>query len=499
MASSDQSRAPPTPLLEQFANSVPHILASLKALEEKESAQQLEIDRLKQERDVLRLKVPHDWDGEREIMDQRVRHFEDLERLTESVTLVAQRVKPLKERGYTLKHDSNENLKMALKQLEEQKRIVLEGENFRKKLHNTIMELKGNIRVFCRVRPWLADEDEAPAVSYPTAIESLGRGIVLLQNGQNHHFTFDRVFHHEASQEDVFVEISELVESALNGYKVCIFAYGQRGSGKTYTMMGRPDAPEQKGLIPRSLEQIFQTSQSLEAKGWTYRMQVSMLEIYNEEIRDLLSTRGADLAKTAHEKQYTIHHDADGNAHVSGLTIVDVSSINQASFLLQQAAHSRSVGKTDMNEQSSRSHFVCTLRISGENENTKQEVKGVLNLIDLAGSERLSRTGATGERLKETQAINKSLLSLSCVMSALANKEDHVPFRNSKLTYLLQPCLGGECKTLMLVNVAQDSSSIGETTCSLRFASTVHMCEGIPRRQMTMKNMQPCLVYRGQP
>ncbi|KAA8526931.1 hypothetical protein F0562_008840 [Nyssa sinensis] len=381
---------------------------------------------------------------------------------------------------------------------------IIEGEKLRKKLHNTILELKGNIRVFCRVRPLLPDDSvgtEGKVISYPTTTEALGRSIDLIQNGQKHSFTFDQVFMPDASQEDVFVEISQLVQSALDGYKVCIFAYGQTGSGKTYTMMGRPGSPDQKGLIPRSLEQIFQTRQSLLPQGWKYEMQVSMLEIYNETIRDLLSTNRSysDMSRTENGvtgKQYAIKHDANGNTYVSDLTVVDVHSSKEVSFLLDQAAQSRSVGKTQMNEQSSRSHFVFTLRISGVNESTEQQVQGVLNLIDLAGSERLSKSGSTGDRLKETQAINKSLSSLSDVIFALAKKEDHVPFRNSKLTYLLQPCLGGDSKTLMFVNVSPDPSSLGESLCSLRFAARVNACEiGIPRRQTNMRSLDSRLSY----
>ncbi|KAL0876860.1 hypothetical protein Bca101_026565 [Brassica carinata] len=381
---------------------------------------------------------------------------------------------------------------------------LFEGEVLRKKLHNTILELKGNIRVFCRVRPLLPDDggrQEASVIAYPTSSESLGRGIDVVQSGNKHPFTFDKVFDHGASQEEVFFEISQLVQSALDGYKVCIFAYGQTGSGKTYTMMGRPEMTEQKGLIPRSLEQIFKTSQSLSAQGWKYKMQVSMLEIYNESIRDLLTTNRTIAIEAVRAdsstcgRQYAITHDVNG-IHVSDLTIIDVCSIAQISSLLQHAAQGRSVGKTHMNEQSSRSHFVFTLRISGVNESTEQQVQGVLNLIDLAGSERLSKSGATGERLKETQAINKSLSALSDVIFALAKKEDHVPFRNSKLTYLLQPCLGGDSKTLMFVNISPDPSSTGESLCSLRFAARVNACEiGIPRRQTSSKLIDNRLSY----
>ncbi|XVF04009.1 hypothetical protein REPUB_Repub05bG0043500 [Reevesia pubescens] len=385
--------------------------------------------------------------------------------------------------------------------LEDAEFKLIEGEKLRKKLHNTILELKGNIRVFCRVRPQLPDEsssNQGKVFSYPTSMEYLGRGIDMMQNGQKHSFTFDQVFMPDASQEEVFVEISQLVQSAMDGYKVCIFAYGQTGSGKTYTMMGKPGQPEEKGLIPRSLEQIFQTKQALQPQGWRYEMQVSMLEIYNETIRDLLSTSrdASRIENGVAGKQYTIKHDANGNTQVSDLTIVDVQSSREVSFLLDRAAHSRSVGKTQMNEQSSRSHFVFTMRITGVNESTEQQVQGVLNLIDLAGSERLSKSGSTGDRLKETQAINKSLSSLADVIFALAKKEDHVPFRNSKLTYLLQPCLSGDSKTLMFVNISPEPSSAGESLCSLRFAARVNACEiGTPRRQLNIRTSDSRLSY----
>uniref|UniRef100_A0A0E0FXZ0 Kinesin-like protein n=1 Tax=Oryza nivara TaxID=4536 RepID=A0A0E0FXZ0_ORYNI len=400
-----------------------------------------------------------------------------------------------------------EDLQLRLEEAEQQ---ILDGENLRKRLHNTILvlslklflvfcvssvvaktlalqELKGNIRVFCRVRPLLPNE--SGVVAYPKSGENLGRGIELTHNAQMYSFTFDKVFEQSASQEDVFIEISQLVQSALDGYKVCIFAYGQTGSGKTYTMMGNPELHDQKGLIPRSLEQIFQTSQALISQGWKYKMQASMLEIYNEAIRDLLATNRTTVQDGGASK-YSIKHDANGNTHVSDLIIVDVLSINEVSSLLKRAAQSRSVGRTQMNEESSRSHCVFTLRIFGVNEGTDQQVQGVLNLIDLAGSERLNKSGATGDRLKETQAINKSLSCLSDVIFSIAKKEEHVPFRNSKLTYLLQPCLGGDSKTLMFVNLSPEVSSTGESICSLRFAARVNSCEiGIPRRQTQVRSL----------
>ncbi|CAN6236341.1 unnamed protein product [Urochloa humidicola] len=396
--------------------------------------------------------------------------------------------------------EQKEKIKYLEERLAHAESQIVEGDELRKKLHNTILELKGNIRVFCRVRPLLRfDGDsngaEGASISFPTSVESNGRAIDLMNQGQKLSFSYDKVFDHNASQEDVFVEISQLVQSALDGYKVCIFAYGQTGSGKTYTMMGRPGI-DQKGIIPRSLEQIFKTSQSLESQGWEYSMQASMLEIYNETIRDLLAPGRPNSFEMTPSKQYTIKHDSHGNTTVSDLTIIDVYGIADVTTLLEKASQSRSVGKTQMNEQSSRSHFVFSLKISGSNENTGQHVQGVLNLIDLAGSERLAKSGSTGDRLKETQSINKSLSALSDVIFAIAKGDDHVPFRNSKLTYLLQPCLGGDSKTLMFVNISPEASSVGETICSLRFASRVNACEiGIPRRQTQARSFDSRLSY----
>ncbi|KAL1537899.1 Kinesin-like protein KIN-14C [Salvia divinorum] len=423
--------------------------------------------------------------------------MEQIRRLQEQLAFAEKKLK-LSNMSATETRSEFEEQKTFISELEDRladaELKITEGEKLRKKLHNTILELKGNIRVFCRVRPFLSDDGvgtDTRVISVPSSTESMGRGIDVTQNGQKLSFNFDKAFMPDTSQQEVFVEISQLVQSALDGYKVCIFAYGQTGSGKTYTMMGKPESPDQRGLIPRTLEQVFETRQVLQAQGWKYEMQVSMLEIYNETIRDLLTPNksSSDASRQENGKQYNIKHDANGNTHVSDLTVMDVRSSKEVSYLLDRAAQSRSIGKTQMNEQSSRSHFVFTLRITGFNESTDQQVQGVLNLIDLAGSERLSKSGVTGDRLKETQAINKSLSSLSDVIFALAKKEEHVPYRNSKLTYLLQPCLGGDSKTLMFVNVSPDPSSVGESLCSLRFAARVNACEiGVPRRQTSLKS-----------
>src|SRR5579859_6315532 len=278
--------------------------------------------------------------------------------------------------------------------------------------------------------------------------------------------TFLQVFTPKSANDEIFEEISQLVQSALDGYNVCIFAYGQTGSGKTYTMSSPKD-----GMIPQAVHQIYSVSESLKDKGWTYTMEGSFLEIYNENINDLLGK-----AEEMDKKKHEIKHDTQrGKTTVTDLTSVKLVSSEIVSQLLERASGNRSVAATKANERSSRSHSVFILKLSGTNSITGESSEGVLNLIDLAGSERLVHSQSTGERLKETQAINKSLSCLGDVIYALGNAKEggHVPYRNSKLTYLLQYSLGGNSKTLMFVNVSPLKQHLSETLCSLRFATKV--------------------------
>ncbi|KAF9960897.1 kinesin-like nuclear fusion protein [Mortierella alpina] len=361
---------------------------------------------------------------------------------------------------------------------------IREEETIRRRLHNTIQELKGNIRVFCRVRPVSSSESASKAetttalIKYP---DQEGREIEFSHSTESargsqiekvYPFTFDKVFQPSSKQEDVFEEISQLVQSALDGYNVCIFAYGQTGSGKTHTMEGPLNASmESMGMIPRSVLQIYETAKALETKGWKYTMEGQYVEIYNESINDLLGSDGLDATR-----KHEIRHGPNGKTTITDITTVVLTSPEKVAALLKKAANNRSVGSTQMNERSSRSHCVFTLRLAGKNSITDESSEGVLNLIDLAGSERLSQSGATGDRLRETQAINKSLSCLGDVIYAIANKDPHVPYRNSKLTYLLQNSLGGNSKTLMFVNISPLMSNFNETLCSLRFATKVNSC-----------------------
>ncbi|KAI9804085.1 MAG: hypothetical protein M1825_001486 [Sarcosagium campestre] len=364
-------------------------------------------------------------------------------------------------------------------------------ETLRRILHNQVQELKGNIRVFCRVRPWLqAEAVDAAKISFPDA-DKEGRELEVLGyeeksslghvSRKRNAFAFDRIFNPESSNQEIFEEISQLVQSALDGYNVCIFCYGQTGSGKTHTMSS------DDGMIPRAVQQIYETAKGLEEKGWSYTMEGSFLEVHNENLNDLLGR-----AEEFDKKKLEIKHDqARGKTHVTGLTAVNLDCPSKVEAILRKAATNRSVAATKANERSSRSHSVFILRLVGVNKTTGEQSEGTLNLVDLAGSERLSQSGATGERLKETKNINRSLSCLGDVIGALGQGKDgaHIPYRNSKLTYLLQFSLGGNSKTLMFVMISPLQAHLNETLTSLKFATKVHNTHiGTAKRQSKVKD-----------
>lgn len=374
----------------------------------------------------------------------------------------------------------------------------------RRKLHNTIQELKGNIRVFARVRGGTQPNE---SFSYPDLLD--GRAIDVIgpattsatgrEEKKKHSFTFDKVFPPPTGQEEIFGEISQLVQSALDGYRVCIFAYGQTGSGKTYTMEGPGERGTgmisgERGMIPRAVQQVVATSRAMKEQGWDFQLEAQFLEIYNDELRDLLAppsdydkrvkvTPGGGEKRECAAPRHEIKHESDGRTMVTNVTVVPVLDESTVFHCLQTAARNRTSASTKMNERSSRSHHVFSLRITGTNTQSSHSIFGELNLIDLAGSERLNASGVTGERLKETQHINSSLSALSNVISALAAKKAHIPYRDCKLTFLLQNALGGDGKTLMFVNLSPDVEHVKETLCSLRFAAKVNSCEIGPARK----------------
>uniref|UniRef100_A0A8C1D573 Kinesin-like protein n=1 Tax=Cyprinus carpio carpio TaxID=630221 RepID=A0A8C1D573_CYPCA len=314
------------------------------------------------------------------------------------------------------------------------------GEMERRKLHNTIQELKGNIRVFCRVRPLLTGKQSDILHIQLPAHDNKALTLAKMEEShtgrtadtqKSYNFSFDRVFGPRAAQREVFEEISLLVQSALDGYNVCCFAYGQTGSGKTFTMEGS-DLEELWGVIPRAVQQIF--------------------------------------------KPFLCWKISGNEITVTNLTYQKVNNEDEVHNLIMLANQNRSTARTGMNDHSSRSHSVFQLDIEGQNSDRGTKCKSTLCLVDLAGSERVQKSQSQGDRFKEMTAINSSLTNLGIVIAALANKDSFVPYRNSKLTYLLQNCLGGNSKTLMFVNISPEEESFSESLNSLRFASKVNDC-----------------------
>uniref|UniRef100_J3LJ82 Kinesin motor domain-containing protein n=1 Tax=Oryza brachyantha TaxID=4533 RepID=J3LJ82_ORYBR len=288
----------------------------------------------------------------------------------------------------------------------------------RKKLHNIVQETKGNIRVFCRCRPLSKDETSS---GYKCAVDFDGAkdgDIAVVTGGTaKKSFKFDRVYMPTDNQ-------------VLDGYNVCIFAYGQTGTGKTFTMEG---TERNRGVNYRTLEELFKIAEERK-ETVTYNLSVSVLEVYNEQIRDLL-------ASSPSSKKLEIKQAGEGSHHVPGIVEAKVENIKEVWDVLQAGSNARAVGSNNVNEHSSRSHCMLCIMVRAKNLMNGECTRSKLWLVDLAGSERLAKTDVQGERLKEAQNINRSLSALGDVISALATKNSHIPYRNSKLTHLLQDSL----------------------------------------------------------
>ncbi|MCJ1310618.1 Kinesin heavy chain [Agyrium rufum] len=275
-------------------------------------------------------------------------------------------------------------------------------------------------------------------------------------------FTFDRVFDTQSRQSDVFdFSIRPTVDDILNGYNGTVFAYGQTGAGKSYTMMGADiDDDVTKGVIPRIVEQVF--ASILASPGnIEYTVRVSYMEIYMERIRDLLQPQNDNLP---------IHEEKSRGVYVKGLLEIYVSSVQEVYEVMRRGGAARAVAATNMNQESSRSHSIFVLTITQKNVETGSAKSGQLFLVDLAGSEKVGKTGASGQTLEEAKKINKSLSALGMVINSLTDgKSTHIPYRDSKLTRILQESLGGNSRTTLIINCSPSSYNDAETISTLRF------------------------------
>lgn len=280
---------------------------------------------------------------------------------------------------------------------------------------------------------------------------------------QQYQFKFDNVLSN-ASQEDVYETCAaDVLQHAFEGYNGTIMCYGQTGAGKTFTMTGNRTNFAQRGIIPRLLTQLFMEIKK--RTDMTCSVQISYLEIYNENLYDLL-----DISTQPHE--INVYETAAGRVHISGLRCVPVSSEAEALALLFEGDSSRVIGEHQLNRESSRSHSIFSVGLTMKSRGEEgQQGASRVHLVDLAGSERVSKTKSEGLVLREAGQINKSLSILEQVILALSDRgRDHVPYRSSKLTQVLRDSLGGNCRTVMVANVWSDTAQVEETLSTCRFA-----------------------------
>ncbi|CAD8107920.1 unnamed protein product [Paramecium primaurelia] len=334
------------------------------------------------------------------------------------------------------------------------------------------------VKVIVRMRPFNQREKENG--SKPCVLVNEDTNSLELRNSQDNelkNFTYDYVFGAETPQLQIYQKTAfNLVESVADGYNGTIFAYGQTGCGKTFTMIGDPTNENMKGIIPRTFDQIISLINNNSDSNKKFLLRCSYIEIYNEEIHDLLS-------KDVKQK-YELKEGQQG-VFIKDLNIVVVRTTQEMDKYMQIGTQNRSVGATAMNKESSRSHCIFTVYIEcslTDSKGNERITAGKLNLVDLAGSERQSKTQATGDRLKEATKINLSLSALGNVISALVDgKTSHIPYRDSKLTRLLQDSLGGNTKTIMIAAISPSDFNYDETMSSLRYASRAKMIKNQPK------------------
>jgi len=406
-------------------------------------------------------------------------------------------------------------------------------------LLSRMQKMRGNILVCCRIRPAL--EHDRLGLEDTPSVAPLSSEEVSFQNEKTktvRPFAFDRVFAPTTTQSQLNNEIAALgiAESVVGGSNACIMAYGQTGSGKTFTMDGPEDNP---GVNGRTIKRVFELTQMLESSGQSsYKVRLAMMEIYNEEVRDLLASGVPDARKESSSRSGRTSAGSGSlspsrNSGMNGMSdAFETSSVASAATSVTQSSKragsesarnpmrarlglpevhwvtcdstrrvdevlrvgraNRSTAATDLNLHSSRSHLIIILEVVGtSSEDVLVNVTGQLYLVDLAGSERVSKSNVEGTRLDETKHINRSLAALGDVMEALDSKDRnrHVPYRNSKLTHVLQPVLGGSSRTVMILTVPPTPSSAQETLFSLQFAARARNIElGPAKRQVQVKS-----------
>ena len=345
------------------------------------------------------------------------------------------------------------------------------------------MSNPANVNVICRFRPMndlekTSGNEQICDFTSPTSLTFHSS-----REKNVYRFNFDRIFPPSSTQQDIYdFGVKGIIDSVLDGYNGTVLAYGQTSSGKTYTMQGEMDEERRQGIIPRMINHVFKHIYSNE--GTDFMIKVSMIEIYQEKIRDLFDVSRVNL---------NIREDSIKGIYVDGATERYVGAPNDVLNLLEIGSANRAQAATNMNEHSSRSHSIFILTINQTNKQEGFSKVGKLYLVDLAGSEKISKTGATGHTLEEAKIINKSLTTLGRVINNLTDgKSTHIPYRESKLTRVLQESLGGNSKTCLIITCSPSIYNESESLSTLRFGERAKKIKNKPKinKEITVAELQ---------
>lgn len=347
-------------------------------------------------------------------------------------------------------------LDISVKTISNLKQLVFQYQKERIEHRDTIQKLKGTIRVVARLKPCTLEDTSMFIDDSKTELN-----LIEKKRGRkrNYNYSFDRIFNQETSQLELYEDVSSFINSAIDGNNVCLLSYGQTGSGKTFTMTGELQTnSELRGITPRAIESVLEQLRKLKEQEWEVSLMLNVIEIYNDSAKNLIS----ELTDESQMKSTEVRslEEAD-KLEITEKTTEEILEI------LRVLNQKRITAETNMNSTSSRSHLITTLFITTKKKDLTLE--GSLSLCDLAGSERLKRSGS--DRVAETCSINKSLSALKDVFQGLRLKNSFVPFRNSKLTHFLKSSFTGGGRVMMILNLSSSEEDIPESLCSLRFAA----------------------------
>ena len=417
---------------------------------------------------LLKIEEKYISNAPKEIVEISEKVLTNCKNLIEEVNYNTINLKELKEE---LTKEQENNIK--LNELFEKEKYL------RRKINNRYMYLRGNLRVMSRLRPFLKNEIKNKRSQMETIIIKNDSIIINEINKQSKVFEFDYIFNEKSTQEDVYEEVTLLIQSMIHGNNICIMSYGQTCTGKTFTIQGEPN---NEGIASRSVKELFelidyllQNSQKKLKKNKNSnnfdepyfikaRFTMTIIEIYNEQIFNLLEESTPNL---------NLYEDSNGNLVVPDLSPININSFEEANKLFKLAEKFRHTSTTEFNERSSRSHCIFTFNIKLTDIENKI-VKSTLHVIDLAGSERITKTQNNNEKLKkEAININLSLHSLSNVLNAIANKSNHIPYRDSKLTHFLKESLNENYNILLLLHISPNIKDLSETISTLQFGERI--------------------------